>query len=185
MQKYSRVFWAPSLRYHNNRYYIYVCTPEEGLFMWHAENPRGPWSNTFCVKEANRWEDPCPFWDDNGNAYLVQSVLGAGPLILHRMTPDGTRLLDDGREIYYETGGMGPEIKGDCVWLRTEYVDEICRFYYSLDGKNYSSVPVKFRMKFAGWKACRMGLYSFGSESGHADFDYFRFVYGPTLQMCR
>jgi hypothetical protein len=31
----------------------------------------------------------------DGRAYLVHSVLGAGPLILHRMSPDGRALLDD------------------------------------------------------------------------------------------
>ena len=33
-----------------------------------------------------RLEDPCPFWDDDGQAYLVHCKVGAGPLILHRMS---------------------------------------------------------------------------------------------------
>ena len=39
MQGYAQGTWAPSLRYHNGEYYIYVCTPHDGLFMWHAKNP--------------------------------------------------------------------------------------------------------------------------------------------------
>ena len=46
-----------------------------------------------------RLEDPCPFWDSNGKAYLVHSRVGAGPLILHRMSPDGRRVLDAGKVI--------------------------------------------------------------------------------------
>lgn len=67
MQRYSRGCWAPSLRCHDGTCYIFACTPEEGLFMWHAKHPRGPWSDTICVKRVERWEDPCPFWDDNGS----------------------------------------------------------------------------------------------------------------------
>jgi len=407
MRGYGCGTWAPSLRYHDGRFYVYVCTPYEGLFMWHATDPRGPWSDTICIKAVEGWEDPCPFWDDNGNAYLVRGRLGAGPLILHRMTPDGLRLLDDGQEIYYgrvaegpkmfkrngwyyislpentvgfgcqslirsrtiygpyerkvvlpdynphqggmvdldngegwfigfkymehlgrvchlipyrwrdndwpefghngisvmawekpnvgitcpvsrpevndefdspalrpiwqwnhnpvagkwsltarpgflrltalpaprhcearntltqkiwdtcgrvdvkldlsglaegqqagfaflnadefgwvgvqRTGGVnrivfgpaadGPAetVTGSTVWLRGEYADETTKLHYSLDGRSYTRAPVRFRLRFAGWKAPRLGLYSFGCDGGHADFDYFHFKYGATL----
>jgi beta-xylosidase len=59
---------------------------------------------------VERWEDPAPFWDDDGRAYLVHSVLGAGPLILHRMSPDGRTLLDDGVEIYRGPVAEGPKL---------------------------------------------------------------------------
>ena len=35
--------WAPSIRWHNNRLYVYFCTPEEGLFMSSAPDAHGPW----------------------------------------------------------------------------------------------------------------------------------------------
>jgi beta-xylosidase len=110
MKGYAEGTWAPTLRYHDGRYYLYVCTPHDGLFMWHAENPAGPWSDMVTVKKVDRWEDPCPFWDDDGRAYLVHSVLGAGPLILHRLSPDGTQLLDDGVEIYRGPVAEGPKM---------------------------------------------------------------------------
>jgi beta-xylosidase len=62
------------------------------------------------VKAVARWEDPSPFWDDDGKAYLVHSHKGAGPLILHRMSADGTRLLDDGVEIYRGPVAEGPKL---------------------------------------------------------------------------
>jgi beta-xylosidase len=109
MKGYGEGTWAPSLRFHNDEFYIYVCTPHDGLFMWHTKNPAGPWSDTVTVKAVDSWEDPCPFWDDDGQAYLVHSKKGAGPLILHRMSADGTRLLDDGRQIYAGKNSEGPK----------------------------------------------------------------------------
>jgi beta-glucosidase len=110
MNGYAQGTWAPTLRHHDGRFYVFVCTPYDGLFMWHATDPRGPWSETVTVKAVSGWEDPAPFWDDDGSAYLVHSVLGAGPLILHRMSPDGRRLLDDGVEIYRGRVAEGPKL---------------------------------------------------------------------------
>lgn len=110
MTGYAQGTWAPTLRYHNGTYYVFVCTPYDGLFMWHAQNPAGPWSQTVTVKAVERWEDPCPFWDEDGRAYLIHSLKGAGPLILNRMSPDGTRLLDDGVEIYRGPTAEGPKL---------------------------------------------------------------------------
>ncbi len=107
---YAQGPWAPTIRYHDGVYYVFVCTPHDGLFMWHARRPAGPWSDTVTVKAVDGWEDPCPFWDDDGKAYLVHSRVGAGPLILHRMSPDGTRLLDDGVEIYRGPVAEGPKL---------------------------------------------------------------------------
>ncbi len=110
MTGYAEGPWAPTLRYHNGTFYIFVCTPYDGLFMWHAKNPAGPWSKTITVKAVENWEDPCPFWDDDGKAYLIHSRKGAGPLILHRLSPDGTKLLDDGVEIYHGPTAEGPKM---------------------------------------------------------------------------
>ena len=103
MEGYSHGSWAPSIRYHDGKFYVYFCTPTEGLFMTCANNPEGPWSELLFVHKGDEdcgWEDPCPFWDEDGQAYLGRSQLGAGPIILHKMSADGTELLDDGVEIY-------------------------------------------------------------------------------------
>jgi beta-xylosidase len=110
MKGYSQGTWAPALRYHSGEFYVFVCTPNDGLFMWHAKKPSGPWSKTVTVKAIEKWEDPCPFWDDDGQAYLVHSHVGAGPLILHKMSADGTQLLDDGKEIYRGKVAEGPKL---------------------------------------------------------------------------
>ena len=106
-QHYSGGSWAPAIRWHDGKFWVYFCTPEEGLFMSTAENPAGPWEPLHCVKSIPRWEDPCPFWDEDGQAYLGHSLKGAGPIILHRMSPDGKELLDEGVTIY-----TGPTAEG-------------------------------------------------------------------------
>ncbi|MGN8072625.1 glycoside hydrolase family 43 protein [Mucilaginibacter sp. 22184] len=113
MDKYGAGSWAPALRYHNGTFYIYFCTPDEGLYMSTATNPAGPWAPLVHVKQIKGWEDPCPFWDEDGQAYLGHSRLGAGPIIVHRMSPDGTRLLDSGKTVY-----EGPVAEGTKFYKR-------------------------------------------------------------------
>ena len=104
--------WAPAIRYHDGRFYIFFCTPDEGLYMSSATDAHGPWSPLHLVKRVARWEDPCPLWDDDGQAYLGRSRHGAGPIIVHRMSPDGLQLLDDGVTVY-----TGPVAEGT-KWLK-------------------------------------------------------------------
>lgn len=93
--------WAPSIRYHNNRFYVYFGDPDEGIFMSCTGNPFGKWNDTVCVAKAKGWIDTCPFWDDDGNAYLIRGVAKSrigykSKLFLHKMSSDGTKLLDNG-----------------------------------------------------------------------------------------
>lgn len=91
--------WAPSIRYHDGLFYVYFCTPYDGLFLATTDNPAGMWKLEHIVKVDN-WEDPCPLWDDDGNVYLVRSKLCGNALYLHRMSADGKQLLDNGTEIF-------------------------------------------------------------------------------------
>ena len=108
--------WAPSIRWHDGRFYVYFCTYEEGLFMSSAEDPHGPWTPLHCLKEIPKWEDPCPFWDDDGQAYLGRSRHRAGPIIVHRMSADGKQLLDEGVTVY-----TGPVAEGTKFLKRNGY----------------------------------------------------------------
>ena len=99
-QHYAGGSWAPAIRYHDGLYYVYFCTPEEGLYMSTAKDPHGPWSPLHLVRRVEKWEDPCPFWDEDGQAYLGRSRHGAGPIIVHKMSADGKTLLDEGTTVY-------------------------------------------------------------------------------------
>ena len=106
--------WAPAIRWHEGMFYIFFCTPDEGLFMTTAKDAHGPWAPLHCVKQVPKWEDPCPFWDDNGQAYLGRSQHGAGPIIVHKMSADGRTLLDEGVTVY-----TGPVAEGT-KWLKRD-----------------------------------------------------------------
>ena len=99
-QHYAGGSWAPAIRYHDGLYYVFFCTPDEGLYMSTAQDPHGPWAPLHLVKRVQKWEDPCPFWDEDGQAYLGRSKHGAGPIIVHKMSPDGKQLLDEGVTVY-------------------------------------------------------------------------------------
>lgn len=116
MQHYAGGSWAPAIRYHNGLFYVYFCTPDEGLFMSTAKDAHGPWSPLHLVKRVEKWEDPCPFWDDDGQAYLGRSRHRAGPIIVHRMSADGRQLLDDGVTVY-----TGPVAEGTKFMKRHGY----------------------------------------------------------------
>ena len=121
-RRYGRGSWAPALRFHDNRFYLYFCTPDEGLFMSTATDPAGPWAPLIRVHAGPKWEDPCPFWDDDGQAYLGHSRTGAGPIIIHKMSTDGTTLLDSGVTVY-----TGPTAEGTKI--------------FKLEGYYYISIP--------------------------------------------
>ncbi len=118
--RYGAGCWAPAIRYHDGRFWVYFPTPQEGIFMSTAKSAAGPWSPVVQVKAVAGWEDPCPFWDDDGKAYLVHSVLGAGPLILHRLSPDGTKLLDDGVVIVQDKNSL-PVLEGPKMYKLRGY----------------------------------------------------------------
>lgn len=108
-EHYAGGSWAPAIRYHENHFYVYFCTPDEGLFMAKASQPEGPWEPLVRLSDIPRWEDPCPLWDEDGQAYLAHSLRGAGPIILHKMSADGTKLLDKGVTIYTGSVAEGPK----------------------------------------------------------------------------
>ncbi|WP_338761456.1 glycoside hydrolase 43 family protein [Massilia sp. METH4] len=118
--RYAGGVWAPAIRHHAGRFHVYWATPDEGIFMSTAEHPAGPWSAPVTVLAGAGYEDPCPFWDDDGKAWLVHSKVGAGPIILHAMSPDGTRLLDGGRTIVEDKEKL-PVLEGPKVYKRNGY----------------------------------------------------------------
>ena len=115
--KYAEGVWAPAIRYHNGRFYVFWPTPKEGIFMSSAETPQGPWTAPVAVIAGANLEDPCPFWDDDGQAYLIHGQVGAGPLILYRMSVDGTHVLDAGKVIVNDPKNL-PTLEGPKLYKK-------------------------------------------------------------------
>ncbi|HEY0765131.1 MAG TPA: glycoside hydrolase 43 family protein [Pyrinomonadaceae bacterium] len=117
--------WAPAIRFHKNEFYIFYGDPDFGIFMVKARNAAGPWSKPLLVRAAKGWIDTCPFWDDDGNAYLVHAWANSRSgiksiLTINRMSPDGTKLLDDGQMVF--DGRVNhPTIEGPKLYKRNGY----------------------------------------------------------------
>lgn len=71
MNRDGRGIWAGSIRYHDGHFWVYFGTPDGGIYMARASHPEGTWSSPKLVIAARGWDDPCPFWDDDGKGYLV------------------------------------------------------------------------------------------------------------------
>jgi len=117
--------WAPSIRRHNGEVFIFYPDPDFGIYMVKARTPAGPWSEPLLVKRAKGWIDPCPLWDDDGRAYLVNALAASrsamgSTLVVSRMDPDGTRLLDDG-VLVYDGHPQDPTVEGPKFYKRNGY----------------------------------------------------------------
>ena len=116
--------WAPSIRFHNNEYYIFYPDPDFGIYVTKAKHPAGEWSKPLLIKEGKGWIDPCPLWDD-GNAYLVSAFAGSRAgiktiLIVNRMSPDGTKLLGE-PVLVFDGHDAHPTIEGPKFYKRNGY----------------------------------------------------------------
>lgn len=125
LPKHGMGIWAPSIRYHNNYFWVYYGDPDFGIYMTKAKNPSGPWEPLTLVHTGKGLIDPCPFWDEDGNAYLVRAWAKSraginSVLVMHRMSPEGDRLLDDGVMIFDGTETQ-PTIEGPKMYKRNGY----------------------------------------------------------------
>jgi beta-xylosidase len=96
--------WAPAIRHHAGRFWIFYPDPDFGLYAVTAEDPRARWSAPVLVKSGRGLIDPCPFWDDDGAGYLIhgwaRSRSGINNRVtLHRLAADGLAVLDEGEVI--------------------------------------------------------------------------------------
>lgn len=85
---YSRLCWAPTIRYHEGIYYIGVNIADDGFVMFKSTKPEGPYT---MHKFEKRLYDPGFFIDDDGRKYVTH---GKGKIYLTRLKDDGTGVLD-------------------------------------------------------------------------------------------
>ncbi|MDB5745249.1 MAG: glycoside hydrolase [Massilia sp.] len=91
--------WAPSLRHHDGKFWIFYPDPDVGIFVTTAINFTGPWSEPRLLLPGKGIIDPTPLWDEDGKAYLLhawaRSRAGINNILtLRSMAPDASRLLD-------------------------------------------------------------------------------------------
>lgn len=90
--------WAPSIRRHNDIYYIFWGDPDFGLFMVKSNDPYGSWSEPVLVMEGKGVIDPCPLWDEDGRCYLVNGWAASrcgfnSVLTVRELSADGSQVI--------------------------------------------------------------------------------------------
>jgi beta-xylosidase/pectin methylesterase-like acyl-CoA thioesterase len=91
--------WAPCLRYHDGKFWIFYPDPDFGIYVITAKRFDGPWSAPHLLIAGKGLIDPTPLWDNDGKAYLLHAWAKSragfnNVLTLHQMTPDGRKILD-------------------------------------------------------------------------------------------
>ena len=108
MNRYGKGVWAGTLRYHNQRFYLFFGTPNEGYFMTSAAHPEGPWEPLTPLLAEAGWDDCTAMWDDNGKAYFVGTHFADGyKTYLFKMAEDGKSI--DRKSAVLINSGSGRE----------------------------------------------------------------------------
>ena len=97
--------WAPSIRFHNDEFYIYWGDPDFGIYMVKTKDPAGKWSKAVMVKPGKGLIDPCPLWDEDGRAFVAHAYAGSRAgiksiLAVFEMNAEGTKTITPSRTIY-------------------------------------------------------------------------------------
>ena len=121
--------WAPSIRFHGGRFYIFFATPDEGIFFTSATDPYGEWSELQCVWSGRGFEDPCPLWetDENGkerlfvvHAYVKSRIGFNSKLGLLELDPATFKVIGEDRFIFDGTKTQ-PTIEGPKFYKRNGF----------------------------------------------------------------
>ncbi|CAH0193488.1 Xylan 1,3-beta-xylosidase [Pedobacter sp. Bi27] len=117
--------WAPSIRYRNGEFYIYYPDPDFGIYLTKAKTITGAWSVPKLVAAGKGLIDPCPFWDEDGKAYLAYAYAGSragikSVLAIMPLSSDGSAATETGR-IVYDGHELDPTIEGPKVYKRNGY----------------------------------------------------------------
>ncbi len=72
--QHGKGLWAPSIRFYKGEFYIFVATPDDGIFYTKTKDPLGEWPELKCIFAGSGYEDPCPLWQD-GKLYVVHGFV--------------------------------------------------------------------------------------------------------------
>ena len=115
--------WAPAIRYHEGTFFACFPMPDEGIYMSTTKDPFGTWSEPVNIRPGAGWIDPCPFWDDDGRAYLVAGVAKSRigyKSVLHmiEMQPDGMGLIGEAKVVFDGNLNEQETIEGPKLYKR-------------------------------------------------------------------
>ena len=122
--------WAPDLIEHEGRYFIYY--PQDGrLFVVHAPDPRGPWSEP--VNLNTNGIDPGHIVGSDGTRYLHFAGGKAAQL-----SADGLSLVGETKKVY-EGWQFPKEWKTEGFWLESPKLTRRGEYYYLISAEGGTS----------------------------------------------
>lgn len=117
--------WAPSIRYHNNEFYIFYPDPDFGIYLIKSKNILGPWSEPVLVEQGKGLIDPCPLWDDDGKVYLVHAFAGSRAgiksiIVVKELNKEANKVITDG-VLVFDGHDFDPTIEGPKFYKRNGF----------------------------------------------------------------
>lgn len=117
--------WAPSIRYHDGEFYVCYGDPDRGIYMIKTRDPRGQWDEPMLIFPGVGMIDPCPFWDEDGKAYIAHGYAGSRAGVksiigMVEMKPDGTGVIGQDR-VVYDGHVENPTIEGAKMYKRGDW----------------------------------------------------------------
>ena len=131
--------WAPTIRYHNGKYYVLVwvqkpSAPKDLSLMFIADKPEGPYSLTRFDNVA--LYDPGLFFDDDGRVYVAH---GSNNIMITELTADAKAVKVPAKQIYETI--YGTYLEGSHMYKRNG-------FYYIFNAcLGYNGIEVVYRSK--------------------------------------
>ena len=106
MNRYGKGVWAGAIRHHDGKFWVFFGTPDEGYFVTTAKDVAGPWAPLHPVLQEAGWDDCCPFWDDDGQGYLVGSNFrDTYKIHLWKLSADGRDIVPESDRVIYQSKG--------------------------------------------------------------------------------
>lgn len=158
MNRYGTGIWAGAIRYYKGKFRVYFSAPHEGYFMTTATDPAGPWEPLHCVMRGAGWDDCCPFWDDNGQGYLVGTCFATGyKTWLFKLTPDGRGLIKGWQKLLDEGEGREAnklyKINGWYYHLFSQYNPHVGRYLMMQRSRHITGPYEKRQISYAQRRA--------------------------------
>lgn len=165
--RHGKGVWAPSIREHDGTFYIFWGDPDFGIFMVKTSDPLGEWSEPVLVKEGKGLIDPCPLWDDDGKAYLVNAWAASrsgmnSVLTMWEMTPDGTSLIGNPVIVFDGNDGINHTCEGPKIYKHNGMYYILCPAGGVVDGWQ---LAMRSQSPFGPYEAKRV------MEQGHTDIN--------------
>lgn len=128
--------WAPSIREHDGRIYIFYGDPDRGIYCVRSKafsrqhsafSIKFPleWEDPVLVIAAKGYIDPCPLWDEDGRVWLCNALAGSraglkSVLLMAELNSDALSVKTPSR-IIFDGHEQHPTCEGPKLYKRNGY----------------------------------------------------------------